>query len=188
MSFANTIELQIREDHKSYDLYIPSRFRRSIGVSGLSKEQQTVFGNSVLKVLYEEDKEAYNKMITSFQELANSKKMLFLGISNDSAVFIKEGKKILDTVNKYIDSYVQNARVCRIVLTEEISGESPPKCYPMRPGGIVGLNKSYHHKPNYNSPTDSYTWEPHLAEYYIDTPDLWLFPRNQDKKVVANSN
>ena len=63
MSFANTIELQIREDHKSYDLYIPSSFRNSIGVSGLSKEQQTVFGNSVLKVLYEGDKEAYNKMI-----------------------------------------------------------------------------------------------------------------------------
>tara|TARA_B110000971_G_C19998776_1_gene495676 strand:+ start:945 stop:1511 length:567 start_codon:yes stop_codon:yes gene_type:complete len=188
MSFANTVELQIRENHKSYDLYIPSRFRKSIGVSGLSKEQQTVFGKSVLKVLYERDKEAYNKMIKSFQELANTKKMIFLGISNDSAVFIKEGKKILDTVNKYIDSYVQNARVCRIVLTEEISGESPPKCYPMRPGGIVGLSKSYHHKPNYNSSIDSYTWEPHIAEYYIDTPDLWLLPRKQDKKVVTNSN
>jgi hypothetical protein len=188
MSFTNTVELQIRENHKSYDLYIPSRFRKSIGVSGLSKEQQTVFGKSVLKVLYERDKEAYNKMIKSFQELANTKKMIFLGISNDSAVFIKEGKKILDTVNKYIDSYVQNARVCRIVLTEEISGESPPKCYPMRPGGIVGLSKSYHHKPNYNSSTDSYTWEPHIAEYYIDTPDLWLLPRKQDKKVVTNSN
>ena len=190
MSFANTVELQIREGCKTYDLYISTTFRNSMMISGLSKEQHTTYGNSVLKILYNNDKESYNKMIKSFQELANNEKMIFLGISNDSAVFIKNGKMILDTVNSYLDSYEKNARVSRIVLTEEISPESPPKCYPMRPGGIVGLNKSYHHIPNYNCPPDSYTWEPHIAEYYVDNPDLWIFPKNQctDKKIVKNGN
>jgi len=188
MSFTDTFDLKIREGCKTYDLYISSKFRNSMVISGLSKEQQTIYGNSVLEILYNNDKESYNKMIKSFQELANNEKKIFLGISNDSAVFIESGKTILNTVNSYLDSYEQKARVSRIVLTEEISKESPPKCYPLRPGGIVGLNKSYHHKPNHNSPPDSYTWEPHLAEYYIDNPDLWLLPRKQDKKVLENSN
>tara|TARA_B110000008_G_C16708899_1_gene459945 strand:- start:36 stop:593 length:558 start_codon:yes stop_codon:yes gene_type:complete len=183
MSFANTVELQIREGCKSYDLYISSNFRRSLNISGLSEEDQVKYGKSILKILYEQDKEGYNKMIKSFQELAKKEKMIFLGISNDSALFIKSGEIILDITNKYLDSYEQNAQVSRIVLTEEIGEKSPPKCYPMRPGGIVGLNKSHYHKPNYKSTTESHSWEPQVAEYYIDNPDIWLLPRKQEKSI-----
>ena len=188
MSFANTVELQIREGCKAYDLYISSDFRNSMNISGLSKEDQVKYGKSILKILYDNDKEGYGKMVDSFKELAKKEKMIFIGISNDSAIFIKAGEIILNTVNNYLDSYEKNAQVSRIVLTKEINEQSPPKCYPMRPGGIVGLNKSYYHKPNYKYSNESHSWEKHIAEYYIDNPNMWVLPRKQDNEVLAQSN
>lgn len=187
-SFANTVELQIREGCKIYDLYISSDFRNSLNISGLSKEEHAIYGKSILKILYDNDKEGYDKMTNSFKEIAKTEKMIFIGISNDSAVFIKAGEIILNTVNNYLDSYEKNAQVARIVLTKEINKYSPPKCYPMRPGGIVGLNKSYYHKPNFKSSSESHSWEKHVAEYYIDNPDMWLLPRKQDNEVLSQTN
>ena len=56
-SFANTVELQIREGCKIYDLYISSDFRNSLNISGLSKEDHAIYGKSILKILYDNDKE-----------------------------------------------------------------------------------------------------------------------------------
>tara|TARA_B110000977_G_scaffold192903_1_gene267099 strand:+ start:5074 stop:5610 length:537 start_codon:yes stop_codon:yes gene_type:complete len=171
---SNIFNLNIREGCKSYDLYISSSLRRTKIISGLN-------------ILYDTDRKTYNKMIKSFQELAKNKKMIFLGISNDSAIFIKEGEIILNNANKYLDSYEKNARVSRIVLTDGIKEKSPPKCYPIRPGAIVGLDKSYYHKPNYDCPMQK-AWEPHLAEYYIDTPDLWLTPLSNKGRTLGKSS
>ena len=175
----NTIELEIREGCKFYDLYISSELRRSICViskTHYSKTNDTI-RSSTLKMLYDDNRIEYNKLIKTFEKKA-SKQMIFLGVSNDSAVFISNGQKILKMANQYLNSYEKGTKVKRIVLTHDIVGKSPSKCYPMRPGGIVGLDKSYYHKPSYDGPFGQYVWECHLAEYYIDTPKVWHSPRN----------
>tara|TARA_B100001093_G_scaffold516804_1_gene596540 strand:- start:7808 stop:8428 length:621 start_codon:yes stop_codon:yes gene_type:complete len=179
---ADTIELITRENCLSYDLYISSEHRRSMFMTGKFDDDMTTLRVSILNMMYKSAPGRYNEIIENFKNQAKKSNLLFLGVSNDAGVFIVKGQLILDTVNSYLESYVRGARVRRIVLTNEIGEKSPPKCYPMKPGGLVGTSNSYKHNPNTNPPPDSFAWENHLAEYYVDKPDLWYKP----SEVVAN--
>ena len=187
---AETVELQMREGCKSYELYVTSEFRRSMFITASTSKDDTTLRISTLNMMYITDRESYDKLINKFEKHSRKNKQLFLGVSNDAAVFLAAGKVILDTVNTYLDNYEQGASVRRIVLTNEIGEKEPPKCYPYRPG-----QDRYRHKPNTNPPPNSFAWERHLAEYYVDNTKMWHIPSEvvasmetviDDKKVVAN--
>ena len=114
----NTVEMQICKGCKSYDLYVSSEFRRSMFVEGKMKDGDTTLRISTLNMMYNENREKYDKLIKNMEENAKAKKMLFLGVSNDAFVFIAAGQVIVDTVNTYLKSYEPGARVSRIVFNE----------------------------------------------------------------------
>ena len=187
---ASTVELQMRECCKSYDLYISSELRRSMFMTSSSSKDDTTLRLSILNMMYSTDKNSYDKLISKFEKQSKKNKQLFLGVSNDAAVFVAAGQVILDTVNTYLDNYERGASVRRVVLTSEIGEKEPPKCYPYRPG-----QDRYRHKPNTNPPPNSFAWESHLAEYFVDNTRLWHIPSQvvanietviDGKKVVAN--
>ena len=187
---ANTVEMQIAQGCKSYDLYITSEFRRSMFVEGKMKDGDTTLRISTLNMMYNENREEYDKLIKNMEEKAKTNKMLFLGVSNDAFVFIAAGQVIMDTVNTYLESYEQGARVARIVLTKEIGEKEPPKCYPLRQPNAA----RYRHAPANNSPAD-WAWEHHLAEYYVDNAKIYHLPSKvkmtvdtviDGQKIVAN--
>ena len=187
---ASTVELQMREGCKSYDLYISSELRRSMFMTSSSSKDDTTLRLSILNMMYSTDKNSYDKLISKFEKQSKKNKQLFLGVSNDAAVFVAAGQVILDTVNTYLDNYERGASVRRVVLTSEIGEKEPPKCYPYRPG-----QDRYRHKPNTNPPPNSFAWESHLAEYFVDNTRLWHIPSQvvanietviDGKKVVAN--
>jgi len=187
---AQTVELQMREGCKSYELYVTSEFRRSMFMTSSNSKDDTTVRLSVLNMMYSTDKDAYNELISKFEKQSKKNKQLFLGVSNDAAVFLAAGQVILDTVNTYLDNYERGASVRRVVLTSEIGEKEAPKCYPYRPG-----QSKYRHKPNTNPPPNSFAWESHLAEYYVDNPKMWHIPSEviasidtviDGKRVVAN--
>ena len=187
---ANTVEMQIAEGCKSYDLYITSEFRRSMFVEGKMKDGSTTLRISTLNAMYNDHREHYNKMIEDMKNKGKANKMLFLGVSNDAFVFIAAGQVIVDTVNTYLESYEIGARVARVVLTKEIGENEPPKCYPLRQPKAA----RYRHAPANHSPAE-WAWEPHLAEYYVDNAEMYYLPSpvimNIDtvidgKKIIAN--
>jgi len=186
----NTVEMQICKGCKSYDLYVSSEFRRSMFVEGKMKDGDTTLRISTLNMMYNENREEYNKMIKNMEDKAKANKMLFLGVSNDAFVFIAAGQVIMDTVNTYLESYEQGARVARIVLTKEIGEKEPPKCYPLRQPNAA----RYRHAPANHSPVD-WAWEHHLAEYYVDNAKIYHLPSKvkmtvdtviDGQKIVAN--
>jgi hypothetical protein len=168
---ANTVEMQISEGCKSYDLYITSEFRRSMFVEGKMKDGDTTLRISTLNMMYNKDREKYDKMIKDMKDKGKANKMLFLGVSNDAFIFIAAGQVIVDTVNTYLESYEQGARVARVVLTKEIGEHDPPKCYPLRQPKAP----RYRHAPATHSPNE-WAWEHHLSEYYVDNPEMYYLP------------
>ena len=187
---ANTVEMQIAEGCKSYDLYITSEFRRSMFVEGKMKDGSTTLRISTLNMMYNKDREKYDKMIKDMKDKGKANKMLFLGVSNDAFIFIAAGQVIVDTVNTYLESYEQGARVARVVLTKEIGEHDPPKCYPLRQPKAA----RYRHLPATHSPAE-WAWEHHLPEYYVDNPEMYYLPSPvkmnietviDGTKVVAN--
>ena len=168
---ANTVEMQIAEGCKSYDLYITSEFRRSMFVEGTMSKDDITLRISTLNMMYNKNREQYNKMIEDMKNKARKNKMLFLGVSNDAFVFIAAGQVIVDTVNTYLESYEIGARVARVILTKEIGEKEPPKCYPLRNPKAA----RYRHAPANHSPNE-WAWEPHLAEYYVDNPKIYYLP------------
>lgn len=168
---ANTVEMQIAEGCKSYDLYITSEFRRSMFVEGKMKDGDTTVRLSTLNMMYNDNREKYDATIKSMEDKAKANKMLFLGVSNDAFVFVAAGQVILDTVNTYLESYEIGARVARVVLTKEIGEKEPPKCYPLRQPNAT----RYRHIPANHSPAD-WAWENHIAEYYVDNPKIYHLP------------
>ena len=187
---ASTVEMQIAQGCKSYDLYITSEFRRSMFAEGKMEDGDTTLRISTLNMLYNENREEYNKTIKNMEDKAKANKMLFLGVSNDAFVFIAAGQVIMDTVNTYLESYEQGARVARVVLTKEIGEKEPPKCYPLRQPKAA----RYRHAPANNSPVD-WAWEHHLAEYYVDNAKIYHLPSKvkmtvdtviDGQKIVAN--
>jgi len=168
---ANTVEMQISQGCKSYDLYITSEFRRSMFVEGKMKDGNTTVRVSTLNMMYNDNREKYDEMVKGMEDKAKANKMLFLGVSNDAFIFIAAGQVILDTVNTYLESYEIGARVARVVLTKEIGEKEPPKCYPLRQPKAA----RYRHDPAHHSPA-KWAWEHHLAEYYVDNPKIYHLP------------
>jgi len=168
---ANTVEMQIAEGCKSYDLYITSEFRRSMFVEGKMKDGDTTIRISTLNMMWNDNREKYDKMVKAMEDKAKANKMLFLGVSNDAFVFIAAGQVIIDTVNTYLESYEIGARVARVVLTKEIGEHDPPKCYPMRQPKAA----RYRHEPATHSP-EKWAWESHLSEYYVDNAKMYYLP------------
>ena len=168
---ANTVEMQIAEGCKSYDLYITSEFRRSMFVEGKMKDGDTTIRISTLNMMWNDNREKYDKMVKAMEDKAKANKMLFLGVSNDAFVFIAAGQVIIDTVNTYLESYEIGARVARVVLTKEIGEHDPPKCYPLRQPKAP----RYRHAPATHSPNE-WAWEHHLSEYYVDNPEMYYLP------------
>ena len=187
---ANTVEMQIAEGCKSYDLYVTSEFRRSMFVEGKMKDDSTTVRISTLNMMYNDNREKYDEMVKGMEDKAKANKMLFLGVSNDAFVFVAAGQVIVDTVNTYLESYEIGARVARVILTKEIGEKEPPKCYPLRQPKAA----RYRHAPATHSPNE-WAWEPHLAEYYVNNTKMYHLPSpvtiNIDtvidgKRVVAN--
>ena len=187
---ANTVEMQICEGCKSYDLYVTSEFRRSMFVEGKMKDGDTTVRISTLNMMYNDNREKYDEMVKAMENKAKANKMLFLGVSNDAFVFVAAGQVIVDTVNTYLESYEIGARVARVILTKEIGEKEPPKCYPLRQPKAA----RYRHAPATHSPNE-WAWEPHLAEYYVNNTKMYHLPSpvtiNIDtvidgKRVVAN--
>ena len=187
---ANTVEMQIAEGCKSYDLYVTSEFRRSMFVEGKMKDGDTTLRISTLNAMYNENRAQYDKMIKDMKDKGKANKMLFLGVSNDAFVFIAAGQVIVDTVNTYLESYEVGARIARVVLTKEIGEKEPPKCYPLRQPKAA----RYRHAPANHSPNE-WPWEPHLAEYYVDNAEMYYLPSPvmmnfetviDGKKITAN--
>ena len=168
---ANTVEMQIAQGCKSYDLYVTSEFRRSMFVEGKMKDGDTTIRVSTLNMMYNDNREKYDEMIKAMEDKAKANKMLFLGVSNDAFVFVAAGQVILDTVNTYLESYEIGARVARVVLTKEIGENEPPKCYPLRQPKAA----RYRHAPANHSPAE-WAWEHHLAEYYVDNAKIYHLP------------
>jgi len=173
-----TIELQISEGCKSYDLYISSAFRRSLFCEEKMEDNNTL-RISTLNSLYNENQEEYDNKIKQMEDEAEDNKMIFLGVSNDAYVFIEAGQLITDSVNSYLESYEQGARVSRIILTNEIDEKDPPKCYPLR----KPKSTRYRHTPN-DKPLKSWSWEKHLCEYYVDNPRMYYLPSKVKMRII----
>ena len=65
---ANTVEMQIAEGCKSYDLYITSEFRRSMFVEGKMKDDDTTVRVSTLNMMYNDNREKYDEMIKAMDD------------------------------------------------------------------------------------------------------------------------
>ena len=68
---ASTVELQMREGCKSYDLYISSELRRSMFMTSSSSKDDTTVRLSMLNMMYSTDK---TLMINSLVNLKNNPK------------------------------------------------------------------------------------------------------------------
>ena len=179
-----TVELQISEGCKSYDLYISSILRRSLFCEEKMEEFELDTATiqeriSTLNSLYNENQEEYYNKIKQMEDDAEDNKMIFLGVSNDAYVFIEAGQLIIDSVNSYLESYEQGARVSRIILTNEIDEKDPPKCYPLR----KPKSTRYRHTPD-DKPLKSWSWEKHLCEYYVDNPRMYYLPSKVKMRII----
>ena len=67
---ANTVEMQISQGCKSYDLYVTSEFRRSMFVEGYMKDGDTTLRISTLNMMYNENREKYDKLIKNILKSA----------------------------------------------------------------------------------------------------------------------
>ena len=65
---ANTVEMQIAEGCKSYDLYVTSEFRRSMFVEGKMKNGDTTVRVSTLNMMYNDNREKYDEMIKAMED------------------------------------------------------------------------------------------------------------------------
>ena len=175
----NSVELTMNEGCTSYDLYIPSALRRSAYIGGtigdISKDKISIELNP-LRMIYEENREKYTKMMNNFKIMASmiqEGKKIFMGVSNSCAVFIAAGQIILDTVNNHLDAYTAGAKVERIVLTDEINEKDSPKVYPLR------LSGKFRHMPNYNGPPGC------RMEYFMKNIWQYTHPLNPIQKLVS---
>ena len=65
---AETVELQMREGCKSYELYVTSEFRRSMFMTSSNSKDDTTVRLSVLNMMYSTNKDAYNELISKFEK------------------------------------------------------------------------------------------------------------------------
>ena len=174
---SNTVQLEFSDECLNYDLYISSRYRRSMFVDGSSKDDTSTLRISMLKLMNDTSPSSYQSMLNSTKDMMKKQEMIFLGVSNDAFVGILSGKIVLDTVNTKLKSMKNGASVKRVVLTDSIEENESPKCYPLLE------NNSFYHEPNYSPPTGSLNWENHIAVYEVDNPEKWYYP-DQNTNMV----
>ena len=75
---AETVELQMREGCKSYELYVTSEFRRSMFMTASNSNDDTTLRVSVLNAMYSTDKDSYDTLINKFVKHSKKNKQLFL--------------------------------------------------------------------------------------------------------------
>tara|TARA_A100001015_G_C14972973_1_gene705946 strand:- start:1184 stop:1735 length:552 start_codon:yes stop_codon:yes gene_type:complete len=156
-----------------YDMYISSEFRISTYID-LNNEKTAGPAYSpmpvnLIKLLREVNNESYQQLIISIKK-AGGNEMIFLGISNSCGVFIKNGFDILKLANHYIKSNNKEAKIYRIILTDELKEKEPVEVHP------TSISRRLKYKLNTKLPKSLYKVvkeekEEHLCVYYPDAPD-----------------
>ena len=160
------------EGRKDYDLYISSAHRDNAFVNlGPSFDVATC---SPFELLYKINPNAYENLLEDFKSLSSKQKepnqMLFLGFSNSAAVFLSNGLKLLNYVNKELKNHTNNAKINRIILTDKLDKKSPPKICP------TPTSRSFVLPPNYNPPSSHTKYTDHIAVYYTKEPEKFYYP------------
>ena len=181
---ASTVELNITENCDIYDLYIPSQLRQSMFVDVSTNVQKTSLKINTFGLMYRENPDTYEDLLRNIKNTFEEQEMIFIGTSNDAFVGIMAGKIILKSVNQYLDSYRPGLKVRRIVLTNELKKNDPPKCYPLL--NSKGKMCKYKLSPNTTPPTDKLSWEPHISVYMVDSPEKNFYP-NTEVSLIAKT-
>ena len=174
---ASTVELNITENCDLYDLYISSQLRRSMFVNVSTNDEKTSLKINTFGLMYKKNPDTYEDLLRSIKNTFEEQEMIFMGTSNDAFVGIMAGKIILKSVNQYLDSYRPGLKVRRIVLTDKLKQNDPPKCYPLLNG--AGKMRKYKFPPNTTPPTDKLSWEPHISVYMVDSPEKNFYPNTK---------
>ena len=74
---AETVELQMREGCKSYELYVTSEFRRSMFMTSSTSKDDTTLRLSILNAMYTTDKDSYDNLINKFEKHSKKNKHCF---------------------------------------------------------------------------------------------------------------
>ena len=156
------------EGRKDYDLYISSEYRDNAFVNlGPSFDVATC---SPFELLYRINQNSYESLIKKFKNIQESNQILFLGFSNSAAVFLSNGLKLLNHVNKELKNHTNNAKISRIILTDKLDKKSPTKICPTPTSGSFVL------PPNYNPPSSATKYTDHIAVYYTKEPEKFYYP------------
>jgi len=156
------------EGRKDYDLYISSEYRDNAFVNlGTSFDVATC---SQFELLYKINPNAYESLIKKFKNIQESNQILFLGFSNSAAVFLSNGLKLLNHVNKELKNHTNNAKISRIILTDKLDKKSPTKICP------TPTSRSFVLPPNYNPPSSHTKYTDHIAVYYTKEPEKFYYP------------
>lgn len=158
------------EGRKDYDLYISSEYRDNAFVNlGPSFDVATC---SPFELLYKNSRDNYESLLEKFKSMQESNEMLFLGFSNSAAVFLFNGLKLLNHINKELKNHTNNAKINRIILTDKLDKKSPTKICPTPTSGSFVL------PPNYNPPSSHTKYTDHIAVYYTKEPEKFYYPIN----------
>ena len=156
------------EGRKDYDLYISSEYRDNAFVNlGPSFDVATC---SPFELLYKINPNSYENLLEKFKSMQEPNQLLFLGFSNSAAVFLSNGLKLLNHVNKELKNHTNNAKINRIILTDKLDKKSPPKICPTPTSGSFTL------PPNYNPPSSHTKYTNHIAVYYTKEPEKFYYP------------
>jgi hypothetical protein len=149
-----------------------------------TNDEKTSLKINTFGLMYKKNPDTYEDLLRSIKDTFEEQEMIFMGTSNDAFVGIMAGKIILKSVNQYLDSYRPGLKVGRIVLTNELKKNDPPKCYPLLNSN--GKMRKYRFSPNTTPPTDKLSWEPHISVYMVDSPEKNFYP-NTDISLIAKT-
>ena len=171
MSKFDSIHLNMQPNVVNYDLYLPSTLRQNRLVNIPIEVGKVSININAFKMLYEIDKNKYNKLIEKYSNIDS--RMLFIGFSNSSAVFIEGGEQFIKFSNDNLKMHhacPHNSSVKRIIITDNES-VNMPHVVPM------SINGTFKFEPNYYGPKNSDIYENHISIYYIDEPTKYYYPQ-----------
>jgi len=122
------------------------------------------------KIIYFPPFTLIQSFINKFKNMQEPNQLLFLGISNSAAVFLLNGLKLLNHINKELKNHTNNATINRIILTDKLDKKSPLKICPTPTSGSFVLS------PNYNPPASKTKYNNHIAVYYTKEPEKFYYP------------
>ena len=76
----------------------------------------------VLHLTVYKNNQSYESLINKFK---NMQKPTTTGISNSAAVFLLNGLKLLNGINKKLKNHTNNATIDRIIFTDKLNKKSP---------------------------------------------------------------